>query len=91
MSSKGHFADVGMSTNKSLNYLDNQNTQPTIAHEALDEGNFFVGTIFDILRGQKQQQINQHNHWGEKHRVVSHTQYQQDQQFIQNWLWCSSQ
>ena len=49
-----------MSTNKSLNYLDNQNTQPTTAEEALDEDNFFIGTIFDISNEVKNnnQQIN---------------------------------
>ena len=44
---KGHFAKVCMSTNKSLNYLDNQNMSPTTAEEVLDKGNFFIGTIFD--------------------------------------------
>ena len=45
---KGHFTNVCMSINKSLNYLDNQNTQPTRAEEALDEDSFFIGAIFDI-------------------------------------------
>ena len=45
---KGQFANVCMSTNKSLNCLDNQNTQPTTAEESLDKGNIFIGAIFDI-------------------------------------------
>ena len=36
---KGHFVNVFMSTNKSLNYLDNKNTPPIIADEALDKDN----------------------------------------------------
>ena len=36
-----------MSINKSLNYLDNQNTQPTRAEEVLDEDNLFIGAMFD--------------------------------------------
>ena len=49
-----------MSTKKSLNYLDHQNTQPTTAEEALDEDNFFLGAIFDISNEAKNnnQQIN---------------------------------
>ena len=34
-----------MSTNKSLNYLDKLSTT---AEDVLDEGNFFIGAIFDI-------------------------------------------
>ena len=45
---KGHFTNVCMSINKSINYLDNQKTQPTRAEEALDEDNLFIGAIFDI-------------------------------------------
>ena len=37
-----------MATNKSLNYLVNQNMLPTTAEDILDEGNFFIGTVFDI-------------------------------------------
>ena len=57
---KGHFANFCMSTNKSLNYLDKQNTQLTTAEEALDEDNFFIGSIFDISNEVKNnnQQIN---------------------------------
>ena len=49
-----------MSTNKSLNFLDNQSTPPETAEEVLDEDNFFIGTIFDILNEvkNKNQQIN---------------------------------
>ena len=36
---KGHFANVCMSTNKYLSYLDNQNTPLTTAEETLDEDN----------------------------------------------------
>ena len=45
---EGDFANVCISTNKSLNYLDSQNPQPTTAEEALDRDNFFNGAIFDI-------------------------------------------
>ena len=38
-----------MSTNKSLNYIDNQNTSPTAAGKALDKESFSIGAIFDIL------------------------------------------
>ena len=56
----GHFANGYMSTNKCLNYLDNQNSPPTTAIEALDEDNFFIGTVFDIANELKNnnQQIN---------------------------------
>ena len=37
-----------MPTNNSLNYLHDQNTQPTTAEEALDKDNFFIDVIFDI-------------------------------------------
>ena len=49
-----------MSTNKCLNYLDNQNSSPKTAIEALDEDNFFIGTVFDISNELKNnnQQIN---------------------------------
>ena len=48
-----------MSINKSLNYLDNQNTPPTIAN-VLCRDNFFIGAIFDISNEIKNnnQQIN---------------------------------
>ena len=57
---KGHFANVCMSTNKQLNYLDNQNTPLTTAEETLDEGNFFISAIFDTSNGviNNNQQIN---------------------------------
>ena len=57
---KGHFANVCMSTNKHLNYLDNQNTPLTTAEETLDEDNFFIGAIFDNSNGviNNNQQIN---------------------------------
>ena len=54
---KGNFANVGMFTNKSLNYLDNQNTPRTTPIEALSEFNFFIGAIFDISNELKN--INQ--------------------------------
>ena len=49
-----------MSTNKHLNYLDNQNKPLTTAEETLDEDNFFVGAIFDTSNGviNNNQQIN---------------------------------
>ena len=49
-----------MSTNKHLNYLDNQNTPLTKAEETLDEDNFFIGAIFDTSNGviNNNQQIN---------------------------------
>ena len=57
---KGHFANVCMSTNKHLNYLDNQNTPLTTAEETLDDDNFFIGAIFDNSNGviNNNQQIN---------------------------------
>ena len=57
---KGHFFNVDMSINKSLDYLDNQNMPPTITKETLDKGNFFIGAIFDISDEFKinNQQIN---------------------------------
>ena len=54
---KGHFANVGMFTNKSLNYLGNQNMPRTTPIEALSKCNFFIGTIFDISNELKN--INQ--------------------------------
>ena len=54
---KGNFANVCMFTNKSLNYLDNQNTPRTTPIEALSEFNFFIGAIFDISNELKN--INQ--------------------------------
>ena len=57
---KVHFAMVCMSTNKHLNYLDNQNTPLTTAEETLDEDNFFIGAILDTANGviNNNQQIN---------------------------------
>ena len=57
---KGHLAKVCMSTNKHLNYLDNQNTPLTTVEETLDEDNFFIGAIFDTSNGviNNNQQIN---------------------------------
>ena len=57
---KGHFSNVCVSTNKHLNYLDNQNTPLTKAEETLDEDNFFIGAIFDTSNGviNNNQQIN---------------------------------
>ena len=48
---KGHFANVCVSTNKHLNYLDNQNTPLTTAEGTLDEENFFISAIFDTSNG----------------------------------------
>ena len=49
-----------MSTNKHLNYLDNQNTPLTTAEETLDEDDFFIGAIFSTSNGviNNHQQIN---------------------------------
>ena len=49
-----------MSTNKHLNYLDNQNTPLTTTEETLDEYNVFIGAIFDTSNGviNNNQQIN---------------------------------
>ena len=57
---KGQLFNVGMSINKYLNYLDNQNMPPTVAKEILVKGNFFIGAIFDISDEFKNnnQQIN---------------------------------
>ena len=48
-----------MFTDKSVNDLDNQSIPPTTA-KVLDEGNFFIGAIFDISNEVKinNQQIN---------------------------------
>ena len=62
---KEHFANVGMSTNKSLNYLDNQKTQPTTAEEALDEDNFFISAIFQ-MKSKPTTNNRQHNRRGDK-------------------------
>ena len=80
---KGNFVNVGMFTNKSLNYLDNQNTPRTTQIEALSEFNF-IGAIFDISNELKNinQKIN--NRQGDKRRIFSHTQYQWDQHLLQN-------
>ena len=53
-----HFANVCMSTNKSLNYLGNHITPPATAGEALDGGNFFIDAIFDIPNEVKNKSIN---------------------------------
>ena len=57
---KGHFANVCLSTNKHLNYLDNQSTPLTTAEETLDKDNFFIGAIFDTSNRviNNNQQIN---------------------------------
>ena len=57
---KGHFANGCMSTNKSLNCLDNQNRPIATTDEGLDEDNFFIGAIFDTSNEVKNnnQQIN---------------------------------
>ena len=49
-----------MSTNKSLNCLDNQNGPIATTDEGLDEDNFFIGAIFDTSNEVKNnnQQIN---------------------------------
>ena len=49
-----------MSTNKSLNYLDNHNTHPATAGEDLDAENFFIDAIFHTPNELKNsiQQIN---------------------------------
>ena len=54
---KGNFANVGIFTNKSLTYLDNQNRPRTTPIEALSEFNFFIGAIFGISNELKN--INQ--------------------------------
>ena len=76
-----------MSTNKSLNFLDNQSTPPETAEEVLDEDNFFIGTIFDILNEvkNKNQQINAIA------EETNATQYQRDQYLLENRLYCSSE
>ena len=76
-----------MSTNKSLNFLDNQSTPPATAEEVLDEDNFFIGTIFDILNDvkNKNQQINAIA------EETNATQYQRDQYLLENQLCCSSE
>ena len=76
-----------MSTNKSLNYLDNQNTPPTTAEEVLDEDNFFTGAIFDILNDVKNNN-QQSNAIAEE---TNATQYQRDQHLLENRFWCSSE
>ena len=87
---KGYFANVCLSRNKSINYLDNQNTPPTIADEALDKGNFFIGAFFDISNEVKNsnQQINTiaeetNAEWSvntnAQYQLNTNTQYQQDQ------------
>ena len=57
---KGHFTKVCMSTNKHLNYLDNQNTPLTTAEETLDEDHFCIGAILDTSNGviNNNQRIN---------------------------------
>ena len=49
-----------MSTNKSLNCLDNQNRPIATTDEGLEEDNFFIGAIFDTSNEVKNnnQQIN---------------------------------
>ena len=47
-----------MSTNKSLNYIDNQNTPRTAAGKALNKENFSISAISDILNEVKNN--NQH-------------------------------
>ena len=59
---KGHFANVCMSTNKSLNYLDTKSTPPTTPEEALDEDNFFIGAIL-IFQYQRYQHLLQNRLW----------------------------
>ena len=66
-----------MATSKSLNYLVNQNILPTTAEDILDEGNFFIGTVFDISNEVKN--INQptnNNRWRDKHLFISPAKYQ---------------
>ena len=53
-----HFANVCMSTNKSLNYLGNHITPTATTGEALDEDNFFIDATFDILNEVKNKSTN---------------------------------
>ena len=63
-----------MSINQFLNYLDNQNTSPaSTAEDILDEVNFFIGTIFDILN--EVNNSNQQNNTAAEETVFSLTQY----------------
>ena len=49
-----------MSTNKDVNYLDNQSTPLATTEETLDEDNIFIGAICDTSNGviNNNQQIN---------------------------------
>ena len=63
-----------MSINQFLNYLDNQTTSPaSTAEDILDEVNFFIGTIFDVLNEVKNS--NQQNNTAAEETVFSLTQY----------------
>ena len=63
-----------MSINQFLNYLDNQNTSPaSTAEDILDEVNFFIGTIFDVLNEVKNS--NQQSNTAAEETVFSLTQY----------------
>ena len=91
---KKNTVNACMSTNKSLNYLDNQNTpkHPTSScRRSFRQRQVLHWYHFSYLKwSPKQQPTDQHNRRGDKRRVVSYPQYQQDQH-LQNWLWCSSQ
>lgn len=54
-----------MSTNKSLNYLHNQNIPPTAVEEAFDEDSFIIGATVDISNEVKNnnQQTNTIAEW----------------------------
>ena len=83
---KGHFANVCMCNNKSLNYLDKQNIPQQQQQKRISSYVPFL-----IFQTRLQQPTNQHNCQGLKHRVFSHTQHQRDKHFLQNRLWCSGQ
>ena len=62
-----HFANVCMSTNKSLNYLGNHITPPATAGEALDEGNSsLMPFLIFQMKSKTNQPTNQHNRRGYK-------------------------
>ena len=63
-----HFVNVCMPTNKPLNYLGNQNMQPTTAEEALDENNWC-----HFWQMKTKQPTIQHNRRGDKREWSSVT------------------
>ena len=82
---KGHFANVFMSTNKSLNSLDKFINN---SRRCFRRTKFLHWRHFWYFQWrQKQQPTNRQNLRAGKRRVAIHTRYGRNQHLLQNWFW----